>query len=54
MQDAINTYRFIRAQQQQRPVDACADAAQLHGVSIAALAAALVAQGIDAARLSLI
>jgi hypothetical protein len=54
MTDAIKTYQYIRAQQQTRPVDACADAAQYHGVTVAALAAALIAADIDAARLSLI
>jgi hypothetical protein len=52
--NAIKTYQFIRTQQQARPVDACTDAAQLHGLTTAALAAALIAAGIDAARLSLI
>jgi len=54
MTDAIRTYQFIRAQQQTRPIDACTDAAQYHGVKVQALAAALIALGIDAARLSLI
>ena len=54
MTDAIRTYQFIRAQQQTRPIDACADAAQYHGVTVAALAAALLALDIDAVRLSLI
>lgn len=54
MQAAINTYQFIRTQQQLRPVDACTDAAQLHGISVQALAATLIAAGIDTARLSLI
>lgn len=54
MQAAIATYRFIRTQQQVNAIDACADAAQMHGVSVSALAAALIAQGIDTARLSLI
>jgi hypothetical protein len=54
MTDVIKTYQFIRAQQQARPVDACADAAQYHGVKVAALAAALIALNIDAARLALI
>jgi hypothetical protein len=54
MQQAINTYKFIRAQQQLRPSDACTDAAQLHGVTVAALAAELIKLNIDAARLSLI
>jgi hypothetical protein len=54
MTDAIKTYQYIRTQQQARPVDACADAAQYHGVAVAALAAALIAANIDAARLSLI
>jgi hypothetical protein len=54
MTDAITTYLYIRAQQQARPVDACADAAQYHGVAVAALAAALIAADIDAQRLSLI
>jgi hypothetical protein len=54
MTDAIKTYQYIRTQQQTRPVDACADAAQYHGVTAAALAAALIAANIDAQRLSLI
>jgi hypothetical protein len=54
MTDAIKTYQYIRAQQQTRPVDACTDAAQYHGVTVAALAAALIAANIDTARLSLI
>jgi hypothetical protein len=54
MTAAIATYLYIRAQQQTRPVDACADAAQYHGVTVAALAAALIAADIDTARLSLI
>jgi hypothetical protein len=54
MNDAIRTYQYIRAQQQLRPIDACTDAAQYHGVKTAALAAALIAANIDAARLSLI
>jgi hypothetical protein len=54
MTDAIRTYQFMRTQQQLRPIDACTDAAQYHGVKVAALAAALIALGIDAARLSLI
>jgi hypothetical protein len=54
MNAAIKTYQFIRAQQQTRPIDACTDAAQYHGVTVAALAAALIAANIDAARLALI
>lgn len=54
MQAVIATYRFIRTQQQASAIDACTDAAQLHNVSVAALAAALIAQGLDTARLSLI
>ncbi len=54
MNDAITTYQYIRAQQQLRPIDACTDAAQYHGIKAAALAAALIAANIDAARLSLI
>ncbi len=54
MTDAIKTYQFMRTQQQQRAIDACTDAAQYHGVKVAALAAALIALNIDAARLSLI
>ena len=54
MADAIRTYQFIRAQHQTRPVDACTDAAQYHGVTVAALAAALIAADIDAQRLALI
>ncbi len=54
MTDAIKTYQFMRTQQQTRPVDACADAAQYHGIKVAALAAALIAANIDAQRLSLI
>ena len=49
MKDAIKTYQYIRTQQQARPVDACTDAAQLHNLTPATLAA-----GIDTARLSLI
>ena len=51
MQAAITTYHFIRTQQQLNAIDACTDAAQYHGVSVAALAEALIAQGIDTARL---
>jgi hypothetical protein len=54
MNDAIKTYQFMRTQQQLRAIDACTDAAQYHGVKVAALAAALIAADIDAARLSLI
>jgi hypothetical protein len=54
MNEAIRTYQYIRAQQQTRPIDACTDAAQYHGIKVAALAAALIAADIDAARLSLI
>ena len=54
MNNAIRTYRFIREAQQLNPIDACTDAAQLHGLPCDALAAALIASGIDAARLSLI
>jgi hypothetical protein len=52
--NAIQTYSYIRAQQQLRPIDACTDAAQFHGVKVQDLAAALIAANIDAARLSLI
>jgi hypothetical protein len=54
MNPAVTTYIYMREQQQTRPVDACADAAQYHGVTVAALAAALIAADIDAQRLSLI
>ena len=54
MTDAIHTYQYIRAQQQTRPIDACTDAAQYHGVKVQALAAALIALNIDVQRLSLI
>lgn len=54
MRDAINSYQHLREQQQLNAIDACTDAAQFHGMPVAALAAALIAQGIDAARLSLI
>jgi hypothetical protein len=54
MNEAIRTYQYIRAQQQTRPIDACTDAAQYHGVKVAALAAALIAANIDTQRLSLI
>jgi hypothetical protein len=54
MTDAINTYIYIRAQQQLRPVDACTDAALLHNITVPALAAVLISLDIDAARLSLI
>ena len=51
---AIQTYSYIRAQRQVNPIDACTDAAQFHGVTVQALAAALISANIDAARLSLI
>jgi hypothetical protein len=54
MTNAIKTYQFIRTQQQLRPIDACTDAALLHNLTVPALAAALIALDIDAARLSLI
>ena len=54
MTDAIKAYMYARNQRQLRPIDACTDAAQYHGVAVAALAAALIALNIDAARLSLI
>jgi hypothetical protein len=54
MADVIKTYQFMRTQQQLRAIDACTDAAQYHGVTVAALAAALIALNIDAARLPLI
>jgi hypothetical protein len=54
MTDAIAKYQWIRTHQQIRPVDACTDAAQYHGVKVAALAAALIALNIDTVRLSLI
>lgn len=51
---AIQAYQFMRQQQRMNPIDACTDAAQLHGIAPQALAAALISAGIDAARLSLI
>ena len=54
MTDAIAQYQFIRTQCQINPIDACTDAAQYSGVTVAALAAALISLNIDAARLSLI
>jgi hypothetical protein len=54
MNDAIKSYMYARTQQKLSPIDACTDAAQYHGVKVAALAAALIALNIDAARLSLI
>jgi hypothetical protein len=54
MNSAIRTYQFMRAQQQLRPIDACTDAANFHGIKVQALAAALIAANIDAARLSLV
>jgi hypothetical protein len=54
MNDAIRTYQYIREQQQLRPLDACADAAQLHNITAPALAAVLISLGIDVSRLSLI
>lgn len=51
---AIQTYAYIRAQQQLNPIDACTDAAQFHGIKVQELAAALIAANIDAARLSFI
>ena len=54
MTDAIKFYLYARTQQKLPPIDACTDAAQHHGVNVHALAAALRAAGIDAARLSII
>ena len=54
MNAAIKSYIYARTQQQLRPIDACTDAAQYHGVTVQALAAALIAAGIDAQRLSII
>jgi hypothetical protein len=54
MPDAIAQYKYIRQFVQTNPIDACTDAAQYSGVTVAALAAALIAADIDAARLSLI
>ena len=54
MNPAITTYIYMREQQQLRPVDACADAALLHNLTVPALAALLISLDIDAARLSLI
>ncbi len=52
MSDAVAKYQFMRVQQQINPIDACTDAAQYCGVAVAALAAALIAAGIDTDRLS--
>lgn len=54
MTDAIKFYLYARTQQKLLPIDACADAAQYHGVDVYALADALRAAGIDAQRLSII
>lgn len=54
MNDAIKSYMYARTQQKLSPIDACTDAARYHGVNVHALAAALRAAGIDAARLSII
>ena len=54
MQNAVTTYKYLRSQRQINPVDACTDAAQFHNIDIQDLAATLVAEGIDVARLSLI
>lgn len=54
MNAAIQSYLYARNQQKLPPVDACADAAALHGVNVYALADALRAANIDAARLSII
>lgn len=54
MNPAIKTYLYARTQQKLSPIDACTDAAQYHGVNIYALADALRAAGIDAARLSIL
>lgn len=54
MTDAIATYTYLRAQQQLNAIDACTDAAQLANVAVADLAAALISQGTDAARLAVI
>ena len=54
MQTTIATYMYMRQAQQLRPIDACTDAAQFHGVPVATLARALIALNIDVPRLSLI
>jgi S-adenosylmethionine hydrolase len=54
MTNAIRSYLFARQQQKMTPIDACTDAATFHGVDVYALAAALRAADIDAARLSII
>ena len=58
MQQALNTYQFMRTQCAVNPVDACTDAAQFHGIPVADLAQALISKGIaqgrDAQRLMLI
>jgi S-adenosylmethionine hydrolase len=54
MTNAINSYLYARNEQKLPPIDACADAAQFHGVDVYALATALRAAGIDVARLSII
>lgn len=53
-QQIIAAYIFRRQQQQLRAIDAAVETAEYFGVDVAALAAALIAQGIDADRLSLI
>ena len=54
MTDAIKSYLYARTQQKLPPIDACTDAARYHNVNVHALADALRALNIDAARLSII
>jgi hypothetical protein len=54
MSPAVTTYLYMRESQQLRPIDACTDAAQLHNLTVPALAAVLIALDIDVVRLSLI
>jgi hypothetical protein len=55
MEDLIRVYRFLRQQQQQRPVDALTDAAQYCGIDVADAAAVVrAAVPADSAALSLL
>lgn len=54
MTNAIRSYLFARQQQKMSPVDACTEAAEMHGVDVYALAATLRTANIDVARLSII
>ena len=54
MTAGINTYMFMRREQQMNPIDACTDSAQFRGIDVHELAQLLASIGVDSARLSLI